>query len=65
MVGSGHHSSPIQQYLDYFIIISMSRQDQGCDVWREGGRVSVHGLPALRNVKLNHLITKNSSLPAC
>ena len=51
-MGSGHHSSPIQQYLDYFVIICVSGQDQRGDVWREGGRVGGYRLPALGEIQI-------------
>ena len=50
-MGSGHHGSPIQQYLDYFVIIRVSRQDQRGDVGREGRGVGGYRLPALVKYK--------------
>ena len=46
-----HHSPSVQQDLDYFVVVGVGRQDEGGDVRGEGGRVTVHRLPALNRHK--------------
>ena len=48
MMRSRHNSTSVKQNLDDLIVVSVSSEDQGGDVWGEGGRVTVHGLPALK-----------------
>ncbi len=44
--------SPVKEILYDLIVVLVGRKDEGCDVWCEGGRVTVRRLPALYICKI-------------
>ena len=50
-MGGGQGGASVQQDLDDLVVVGVGRQDEGGDVGGEGGRVTVHRLPALNRHK--------------
>jgi len=61
IMGHGQNGTPIQKDLDDLIVVAMGGQDQGRNVWREGGSILRGGFPALEKIII-HLLFERSKV---